>query len=63
MALYYFDLRDGDELIADEEGLELRDIRAVQQEATRALVDLAGDSMQNINGVQVKFHFDISRKQ
>jgi hypothetical protein len=26
MAHYYFDLREGDELITDEEGLELRDM-------------------------------------
>lgn len=35
MAHYYFDLRDG-ELITDEEGLELRDLAAVQKEAARA---------------------------
>jgi hypothetical protein len=35
MANYYFDLREGDELIADEEGLNLRDMRAVQKEAAR----------------------------
>ena len=34
-AHYYFDLRDKDELIIDEEGLELRDAKAVQKEAAR----------------------------
>ena len=37
MALYYFDLRDGEELALDEESLELRAMRAVQEEAARAL--------------------------
>ncbi|MHC2801568.1 hypothetical protein ACVMII_001314 [Bradyrhizobium diazoefficiens] len=37
MAIYYFDLRDGDEIVPDEEGLELRDLLAVQEEAARAL--------------------------
>jgi hypothetical protein len=30
MAVYYFDLRDGDGLVVDKEGLELRDIDAAQ---------------------------------
>jgi hypothetical protein len=32
MAIYYFDLRDGEELIVDDEGMELRDMRAVHEE-------------------------------
>ena len=43
MARYYFDLRDGDELVPDEEGMELPYIEAVQNEAAQALVDLARD--------------------
>jgi hypothetical protein len=30
---YYFDLRDGDEIITDDEGLELNGIDRVQEEA------------------------------
>ena len=52
MAHYYFDLREGDELITDEEGLELRDMRAVQKEAARALGGFARDSVQSLNGAQ-----------
>jgi hypothetical protein len=37
MTLYFFDMRDGAELYADEEGVELPDIRAVQIEAARSL--------------------------
>jgi hypothetical protein len=80
MALYYFDLRDGDVTVSDEEGLELRDLLAVQEEAARALAGLSWDSVQNFKDaqshrmaievrdilgpvMQVKFSFEISRKQ
>ena len=39
MALYYFDFRDGEGLALDEEGLELGNLEAVQEEAARALAD------------------------
>ena len=45
MALYFFDLRDQSGFVADEEGTELRDVRAVQNEAARALSGLAWDAM------------------
>lgn len=41
MARYYFDLRDGDQLAIDEEGMELPTMQAVQVEAARSLVDIA----------------------
>lgn len=79
MALYYFDLRDGEELVPDEEGIELRDIGAAQGEAARALAGFAWDAMR-LDGAQgqqmaievrdaygpvmaVKFSFEIARKQ
>jgi hypothetical protein len=43
MSRYYLDLRDGDELFPDEEGLDLEDLRAVQAEA--ALADMARDAI------------------
>jgi hypothetical protein len=52
MAHYYFDLREEDELIPDEEGLELRDMRAVQSEAGRSLAGFAWDSVARFNGEQ-----------
>jgi hypothetical protein len=52
MAHYYFDLRDGDELVADEEGMELSNMETVQEEATRALAGLATDSVRNFNGAR-----------
>ena len=45
MAVYYFDLRDGDELVVDEEGMELCDTVAVQNEAARSLAGIAWDAM------------------
>jgi hypothetical protein len=43
MGRYFFDLRDGDTLIPDEEGLELPTLEAVQDEAARALTQMAAD--------------------
>jgi hypothetical protein len=48
MALYSFDLRDGNELVIDEEGMELRDTQA---EAGRALAGVAWDAMR-VDGAQ-----------
>ena len=47
MALYFFDLRDDAEFVVDEEGRELRDLRAVQDETARALSGLAWDAMRS----------------
>jgi hypothetical protein len=41
MPRYYFDLREGDELAVDEEGLEMATLQTVQIEAARSLVDMA----------------------
>jgi hypothetical protein len=47
MPRYYFDLLDGDVLALDEEGLELSDLRAVQAEAAKSLVDMTRDAVQS----------------
>jgi hypothetical protein len=52
MAVYYFDLHDGDEIVPDEEGMELRDLTAVQEEAARALAGLSWDAVRNLTGTQ-----------
>ena len=41
---YYFDLRLGDELAVDEEGIELASLQRVQEEAARSLADMARDT-------------------
>jgi hypothetical protein len=51
MALYFFDVRDEAEFLLDEEGTELRDMRAVQDETARALFGLAWDAMR-LDGVK-----------
>lgn len=36
---YYFDHRDWDGLVVDDEGMELRSMEAVQKEATESMTD------------------------
>jgi hypothetical protein len=45
MMRYYFDLREGDELAPDEEGMELRSMERVQQEAAKTLADMVRDAI------------------
>jgi hypothetical protein len=44
MKRYYFDIREGDEIIPDEEGIDLPNLAKVQEEAARALVDAVRDA-------------------
>jgi hypothetical protein len=41
MRRYFFDLREGDSLAVDEEGVELASVEAVQEEAARSLAEMA----------------------
>jgi hypothetical protein len=43
MRRYYFDMRVGDDLGEDNEGVELRGLEAVQKEGLRVLADMARD--------------------
>jgi hypothetical protein len=43
MPLYYFDSRDGQSFIEDDEGLEFVDLETARDQATAALADLARD--------------------
>ena len=43
MPLYYFDSRDGESFIEDEDGLKFPDLETARDEATAALADLAKD--------------------
>jgi hypothetical protein len=45
MPHYYFDTRDGPELLRDEEGIELDGIQAARDEATRGLADLSREAI------------------
>ena len=43
MKRYYFDMRDGENVTRDDEGLEFPDLAAAQEEAAKALADIARD--------------------
>ena len=43
MPRYFFDIRNGDGLIPDEEGTDLPDLQAAQLEAARTLADMSRD--------------------
>jgi hypothetical protein len=43
MARFYFDVRDDEKVIFDEEGLELDSLEAVKREASIALAEIARD--------------------
>lgn len=43
MTRYYFDIRVGDDLYPDEEGLELPDLLTAEVEAAMALAEMARD--------------------
>jgi hypothetical protein len=42
---YYFDLRDGEEVAVDDEGVELSSLQAVQEEAALSLADMARNAI------------------
>ena len=48
MNRYFFDLRDEGGVVADEEGILLPSLEAVQDETARALGDLARDEVRRI---------------
>ena len=43
MTRYFFDMREGDQIAVDEQGLELNDLEQVQEEAVVSLADMAKD--------------------
>jgi hypothetical protein len=40
MAVYFFDIHDGQTLLPDDDGADLPDLKAVEQEATLSVRDL-----------------------
>ncbi|MGN8549545.1 DUF6894 family protein [Bradyrhizobium sp. 13971] len=50
MPRYYFDLKDGNGISIDEEGLDLRDLDAAQDEAARSLGGIARDAVATVSG-------------
>jgi hypothetical protein len=47
MSRYYFNLREDDELVPDDEGVELPTIESARDEAIRGLADCARDAICN----------------
>jgi hypothetical protein len=45
MARFYFHIREGGKVIADEEGIELPSVEAVRKEALRCARDLLADAI------------------
>ncbi|KJC60055.1 hypothetical protein UP10_15395 [Bradyrhizobium sp. LTSPM299] len=45
MTRYFFDIREGESVAPDEEGLEFPHVEAAQEEAARALADLVRDKI------------------
>jgi hypothetical protein len=59
MPLYYFDSRDLDEVVSDQEGTELSSIDEVQNEAAYALADMLRDQLRAANGNGLARHLII----
>jgi len=59
MRRYYFDIREGDEIFPDEEGLELATIEKVQEEAARSLADMARDAARTIGGGSLQLSIEV----
>jgi hypothetical protein len=49
--LYYFDFRDGDRLIVDEDGINLPNLEDVQEEASRTLAGLAWAAIKELGRI------------
>jgi hypothetical protein len=45
---YFFDIRDGQDLLLDEEGMEFPDLEAAFREAARSLADISSKGSRNV---------------
>ncbi|WOH53599.1 DUF6894 family protein [Bradyrhizobium sp. sBnM-33] len=60
MRRYFFDLRDGDDLAPDEEGMEFPMLDAVRTEAARSLAEMARDAARTShNGVDYRMAIEV----
>ncbi|MEY9436543.1 DUF6894 family protein [Bradyrhizobium elkanii] len=59
MPRYYFDLKDERGIAIDEEGQDLRDLGAAQNEAARSLGGMARDALASTTGSNAE-HMEIS---
>ena len=58
MAVYFFDLRDGGELSADDEGTELDGVEAARAEMTAAFPAIAAQRIRD-NGSRADFQMTV----
>jgi hypothetical protein len=57
---YYFDVREGEDISPDDEGMELASLEAVQTEAARALTDMARDAVRKrVDGAGHQMTIDV----
>ena len=61
MSRYYFDIRDGEELIVDDVGTDMFDLEAVQVEAAQSLAEMAGHAVWSGAKVNLAFRMGHSR--
>jgi hypothetical protein len=59
MRRYFFDIRDGGNLVRDEEGLNLTTMDAVQNEAAWTLVEMAREDLRAGSGYGADRHLAI----
>jgi hypothetical protein len=62
MPRYYFNLRDGDEFIPDDEGIELAAIQCARDEALRGLADCVRDAICSVSGGELAIEVVDSRR-
>jgi hypothetical protein len=46
---YYFDIRDGESFIQDDDGVDLSGIQEAKEQASRALADMARDAIPGLD--------------
>jgi hypothetical protein len=48
MKRYFFDIREGDKFVTDDEGMELPHVEAAQMEAARSLANMVRDKVDSL---------------
>ena len=56
---YYFDMREGERLALDDEGLELPSLAAAEQEAALSLADMAKDTVRGERNVGQRLAIEV----
>jgi hypothetical protein len=59
MSRYHFDVRDGEDLDLDKEGLEFSTLEAAQREATRSLADIACEAVKQNDGLEHRIAIEV----